>query len=265
MNNDLFKFIKNKQFNELFEFIKNNKEIDLDIYDENYNYFIQYLVLYNEYDMIKYILENQNIRLDILDTDGRSLLYSPIKYNYYPLLELLIKYDKNNIGMSLLDVRDNSGYTGIHYSIIYDNLKALLLLYNNNNYYNSKNISIDIYELCFHYKRTNVLLYLLENEIKKNNNIDNFVNSKGESILRIALNNDNNKVFQYIINNNDFLKQLINIKEHEYGLTVLHLIIGLDYYDIFVKLVENSNINNININYNATNINGDTALHLFLE
>ncbi len=301
MNNDLFKFIKNKQFNELFEFIKNNKEIDLDIYDENYNYFIQYLVLYNEYDIIKYILENQTIRLDILDTDGRSLLYNPIKYNYYPLLELLIKYDKNNIGMSILDVRDNSGYTGIHYSIIYDNLKALLLLYNyskNNN--NSKNIiSIDIYELCFQYKRTNLLLYLLENEIKKNNNIDNFVNSKGESILRMALNNDNNKVFQYIINNNDFLKQIINIKEHEYGLTVLHLIIGLDYYDIFVKLIDNINNNNVdinladnfgntplhytiidnrlkmaeyllininnNINYNATNINGDTALHLFLE
>jgi ankyrin repeat protein len=292
--NDLFKFIKNKQFNELFEYIKTNTDIDLDVYDENYNYFIQYLVLYNEYDMIKYILEhNYNIRLDILDTDGRSLLYNPIKYNYYPLLEILIKYDKNNIGMSILDVKDNSNYTGLHYAIIYDNLKALLLLYNLNN----KNIDITFYELGFQHKRTNLLLYLLEKELVKHNNIDNFVNSKGESILRIALNSDNNKVFQYILNNVDFLNQIINIKDSEYGLAIIHLIIGLDYYDIFVKLVDNININiNINmnlsdnfgntplhytiidhrfkmaeylinkdINFNATNINGDTALHLFLE
>ncbi len=297
MNNDLFKFIKNKQFNELFEYIKKNKEIDLDVYDENYNYFIQYLFLYNEYDIIKYVLENEKVRLDILDTDGRSLLYNPIKYNYYPLLELLIKYDKNNIGMSILDVKDNSNYTGIHYAIIYDNLKALLLLYSNYNSSNINiNINIDIYELCFQHKRTNLLLYLLENEIKKPNNIDNFVNSKGESILRIALNHTNSKVLQFIINNNDFIKQIINIKDNEYGLAVLHLIIGLDMYDIFVKLVENKNHNDIdlniadnfgntplhytiidsrlkmtehlitnNINFNATNINGDTALHLFLE
>ena len=80
---NLFKFIKNKEFTELFEYLKKTKDIDLDVYDENYNYFIQYLVLYNEYEIIKYILENKFIRLDVLDTDGRSILYNPIKYNYY--------------------------------------------------------------------------------------------------------------------------------------------------------------------------------------
>jgi len=296
MNNDislnLFKLIKDKKFNELFEYIKKNNQIDLDIYDENYNYFIQYLVLYNEYDLIKYILENMNIRLDILDSDGRSILYNPIKYNYYPLLEILIEYDKKNIGVNILDIKDNSNYTAIHYAIMYDNLKALLLLYKHQN--KEYNISIDIYELCFEYKRTNLLLYLLEHEISKKNDIDNFINDKGESILRIAINNNNSKVIQYIINNSEFLNQIINIKDHEYGLTVLHLIIGLDYYDIFIKILENKNIelnlsdnfgntplhytiidnrlqmteyliNINNINYNATNINGDTALHLFLE
>lgn len=294
MNNDkLFKFIKDKKFDELFEYIKQNNDIDLDIYDENYNYFIQYLVLYNEYDLIKYILENENmnIRLDILDSDGRSILYNPIKYNYFPLLEILIEYDKKKIGIDILDIKDKSNYNAIHYAIIYDNLKALLLLYKYQ--YKETNITIDIYELCFEYNRTNILLYLLENEIIKKNDIDNFVNSNGESILRIAINNNNTKVIQYIINNSDFLQQIINIKEHEYGLTVLHLCIGLDYYDVFIKILENKNIDvnladnfgntplhytiidkrlkmtehlmNYKINYNATNINGDTALHLFLE
>ena len=286
---DLFKFIKSKKFEDLFDYIKKNKDIDLDIYDENYNYLIQYLVMYNEYDIIKYILENKNdrfnIRLDILDIDGRSILYHPIKYNYYSLLEILINNDFNNIGMSILDVRDKNGYNAIYYTIIYNNLKALLLLYKNN-------IDMNIYELCFQYKRTNFLLFLLENEISKNP-IDNFINKKGESILQLAINHDNMKVVQFIINNENFLKEIVNNKEYEYGLTVLHQTIVLDYYDIVIKLIENGAdinlgdylgntplhytiidkrfkileylINKDNLNYNATNISGNTALHLFLE
>ena len=80
----IFNYIKNKKFNDLFEFIKKNKDIDLDLYDENYNYVIQYLVMFNEIEIINYILNyNYNIRLDVLDNDGRNLLFMPIKYNYY--------------------------------------------------------------------------------------------------------------------------------------------------------------------------------------
>ena len=170
----IFNYIKNKKFNDLLEFIKKNKDIDLDVYDENYNYVIQYLVMFNEIEIIKYILNNTqsdnytqsvNIRLDVLDNDGRNLLYMPIKYNYYDLLKLLLDNDKKNIGVNLLDVRDNFGYTGIHYCVIYDNIKALLLIYNNKN--TSINIHMDIYDLCFQHKRTNLLLFLLESEINK--------------------------------------------------------------------------------------------------
>jgi ankyrin repeat protein len=293
---NLFKFIKNKKFNELFEYIKNNKDIDLDVYDENYNYLIQYLVMYNEFDIIEFILKNKNhrfnIRLDILDNDGRTLLYNPIKYNYYNLLKLLIDNDKINIGMSILDVRDKNGHTAIHYTIIYDNLKALLLIYDT-----STIINMDIYDLCFQHKRTNLLLFLLESEINKKSNTSTsssiFINQKGESILQCAINYDDMKVIQYIINNTSFLKLIVNNKENEYGLTALHQVIVLDYYNIAIKLIENGSDINMgdylgntplhytiidkrfqiaeyltnlnNLNYNATNVSGNTALHLFLE
>ena len=129
----IFNYIKNKKFNDFFLFIKKNTDIDLDIYDENYNYVIQYLVMFNEIEIINYIMQsnnNYNIRLDVLDNDGRNLLFMPIKYNYYELLKILLENDKKNVGVNLLDVKDNFGYTGFHYCIIYDNIKALHLIKN---------------------------------------------------------------------------------------------------------------------------------------
>jgi ankyrin repeat protein len=289
---NIFDLIKNKKFDILLEYIKKNDDIDLDIYDENYNYFIQYLVIFNAIDILKFILQNRTIRLDILDTDGRNLLYMPIKYNYYELLKILIEYDKKNIGMSILDVKDNNNNIGLHYCIIYDNLKAFLLLYNNTN---NNNYNYNLFNVCLQYKRTNILLFLLENEIKYNNN-NNIINNIGESILQSAINYDDMKVVKFIINNTQFLKKIINNKENEYGLTALHQCIVLNYNEIVIKLIENgADINsadylgntplhysiieknyeiteylllkmeNKELFYSETNMNGNTALHLFLE
>lgn len=286
----IFNYIKNKKFDDFFEFIKKNKDIDLDVYDGNYNYVIQYLVMFNEIEIIKYILNNPeganyNIRLDVLDNDGRNLLFMPIKYNYNDLLKLLLDNDKKNIGVNLLDVRDNFGYTGIHYCVIYDNIKALHLLINDN-------ITHDIYTLCLQHKRTNIFLFLFENEIKKPFNINNFINNNGESILQSAISYDDMKVARYIINNTHFVKHIINNQEKEYGLTVLHQCIVLKYNDIIIKLMEgNIDINlgdylgntplhysiieknyqitelllSKNVFYSVTNMNGNTPLHIILE
>jgi ankyrin repeat protein len=294
---NIFDLIKNKKFDILLEYIKKNENIDLDIYDENYNYIIQYLVMYNEIDILKFILQHRTIRLDILDTDGRNLLYMPIKYNYYELLKILIEYDKKNIGMSILDVRDNNNHTGLHYCIIYDNLKAFLLLYNIQSINNINNNDNNIYNLCLQYKRTNILLFLLENEIKNNTNINNIINNNGESILQSAINYDDMKIIKFIINNTLFLKKIINNKENEYGLTALHQCIVLNYNEIVIKLIENgADINSADylgntplhysiieknyeiteylllkmdpkntLFYSETNMTGNTALHLFLE
>ncbi len=289
MNNEiLFNFIKNKQFDELQNYISKNKDIDLDIYDENYNYFIQYIVMFNLYDILKLIFDKKiSIRLDILDNDGRNILFMPIKYNYYDIFKLLIDNDKNNIGMNLLDVKDNFGYTGLHYAIKYNNLKALLLLYNKE----AITINADIYKLCLEYKRTPFLLYLLENEIKKQNY--NFINNEGVSILQMSINFEDMKAINYIINNVNLLKQIVNNKENEYGLTALHQCIVLNYNDIVKKLIENDADINLgdylgntplhysiieknyeitellltknNLLYSQTNMNGNTPLHILLE
>ena len=286
--NVIFNYIKNKKFNDLFEFIKNNKDIDLDIYDENYNYVIQYLVMFNEIEIIEYILTQSinNIRLDVLDNDGRNLLFMPIKYNYYDLLKLLLDNDKKTIGINLLDVKDNFNYTGTHYCIIYDNIKALHLMKNI--------ITPDIYTLCLKYKRTNILLFLLETEIKKPFNINNFINDNSESVLQSAINYDDMKAVRFIINNTNFVREIINNQEKEYGLTALHQCIVLNHNDIISKLIDN--ITNMDINladylgntplhysiieknyqitellmkhnlfYSETNMNGNTALHIFLD
>ncbi len=289
MNNEnIFNYIKNKKFDELYNYIKNqDSDFDLDIYDENYNYFIQYIVMFNAIDILKLIFDKKiSIRLDVLDNDGRNILYMPIKYNYYEILKLLIDYDKKNIGMNLLDVKDNFGYSGFHYCIIYNNLKALLLIYNLGTI-----IDADIYKLCLEHKRSQLLLFLLENEIKKNNH--NFINNNGESILQISINYEDIKVINYIINNTYLLKIIINNKENEYGLTALHQCIVLNYNSIVKKLIYNGAdinqgdylgntplhyaiieknyeiaellITRTDLLYSTTNMNGNTALHLLLE
>ncbi len=287
MNIDLFIFIKNKKFDKLLEFIKKNEDIDLDCHDENYNYFIQYIIMYNNIDILKYVLENRTLRLDIIDSDGRNLLYNPIKFNYHEILNLLLEYDKKNIGMSILDVRDNMGYTGIHYTIIFNNIIAFHLLYNI-----IKNID-NIYNICLQYKRSDILLFILENEMKKKHSINHFLNKTGESIFQSAINYDDKKVIYFILNHKDLIKQLVNNKEHEYGLTALHQSIVLNSInDIGIRLIENgADINmsdylgntplhyciieknyefaeyltNMDVLYSVTNLNGNTPLHLLLE
>lgn len=251
---DLLNLIKNKKFDELFEYIKKNIDIiDLDIYDESYNYFIQYVIIYNLVDILKFILNNGTIRLDILDVDGRNLLYIPIKYNYIDILKLLIEFDKKNIGMSLLDVRDNNGYNGLHYCIIFNNITALNLLYNITDTFD--NNGNNIYSICLQYKRSDILIHILDTELKKNNSIYNFINSNGESILQSAINNDEMKVVSYIVNNKPFIQKIINNKENEYGLTALHQCIILGHNDIVIKLIENG------ANINMSDFLGNTPLH----
>ncbi len=282
----IFELLKKKKFDELYKYIKENESLDLDVYDESFNYFIQYLVMYNNYEIIEYILKHRTLRLDILDSDGRSLLYNTIKFNYIDLLKLFIENDKNNIGISIYDVRDKNGHTGIHYSIIFNNINAFNILYGL-----SEINEIDIYDFCIEYN-SNLFIHILDSEIKRNHDIKHFINSKGESVLQIALNYEINNIINYIINHKHFLKQIINNASNEFGLTALHQAIIIN--NSAIKLInEGADVNksdymgntplhyciiekrfdvlkellyeNFSLNYNETNLNGNTALHLLIE
>jgi ankyrin repeat protein len=283
----IFDFIIKKDFNGLKKYIDSHDDIDIDVYDSHHNYFIQYLVIYNLVDIIKVILANRTIRLDIVDTDGRNILYIPIKFNYIELLELLIKSDAVNIGISIVDMADNLGYTCIHYAIIFNNFPIFKMLY--------KNHSNNLYTMCLQYKRTDMFLYLLENELKKN--VNNYTDN-GESILQSALIYDNNDILDYIIGNKKLVNSIVNNQEKEYGLTALHQCVVLNKNKYGLKLIENGGDINISdylgntpLHYacieknfefmsgflqeysiekyesslTISNLNGDTVLHLYLD
>ena len=278
---NIFKLIKSKKFNEVKNIIEKNKEINLNIYDEQNNYLIHYIILNNELNLLKLVLK-KNVRIDILDMDGRSILYIPIKYNYIEILELLLKSDNNRIGISLLDLKDNIGYTALHYCILFNNFECLKLLLNANadpliNDNNEENI----YQLAIKEKNNEILLYLI-NKIKLD-----FTSNKNESILQLSI--SNLEVF------NILLDKEINLdnQENEYGLAVLHQIILLNNIELTQKIInKNANINlqdfygntplmyaindnlikiieifikNNSLNYNLINLKGDTYLHMIFK
>lgn len=289
----IFDYFTENNFNDFFEFIKNN-DINLNIYDTNNVYIIQYLVNYNQYEIIKYIFENKSIRIDIFDNDGRSLLYNPIKYNLMNLFELIIDYNKKNIGVNLIDIRDNLGFTALHYCVIFNNFSIFRKLYNYNaDIYIYDNDMNNIFDICFKYNRNDFILYLIDNENKKNNY--KFTNIRNESVFYSALTVDNNIITDYLIKNEKYIKNIMNLQENEFGLTILHQMVitnnnkyidklfeyNINYnipdaygnYSYHYAIMEKNiifldklfNLPNYTINYNNTNVNGETILHLLLQ
>jgi len=123
----IIELIKNKNIKELKNEITSDTNINLNIKDENYNYFIYYVLLYNLEDVLDLALK-RNIRLDILDSDGKNILYVPIKFSYNNILKKLLIYDSNKIGINISDIKDKLGLLPLHYSIIFNNYEAFKLL-----------------------------------------------------------------------------------------------------------------------------------------
>jgi ankyrin repeat protein len=283
MEKELFKLIKNKDFTKIKKILLSKKKLNLNIKDVNNNYLINYLINYNEFNLIKIILEKHDVRSDILDTDGRNILYNPIKYNNLKLFNIIIKNDNNNIGISIIDKKDKLGNNSLQYCCILNNLEMFKILLNKGaDPLILNNDNKNTYEICVDYNRNDILLYLLKNT--RNFNIKNI---KLENLIQIVLHNNNSKIIDYILSQN------ININSQDNdGFTALHIATILKNNIVIEKLIDNgANINiqdltgntayhiaiienniklinyfnNLDFNYNSTNITGDTILHLFLE
>ena len=72
MSKNIFKLLKENKFDELERYILSNKDLDLDIKDPNYNYFINYVINLNKIKFIKLAIK-RNSSLDILDGDGKNI------------------------------------------------------------------------------------------------------------------------------------------------------------------------------------------------
>jgi len=300
----IFNLIKIKDFKKLETIIKNDDKINLNIYDNNDNYLIYHIIINNQINILKLLLERK-CRIDILDFDKRSILYIPIKFNFIEIFNLLLEYNKNIIGISILDIRDNFGLTALHYCVILNNFNFFKLLIDANaNPLIHDNSEYNTFHFALKYKRKKIFNYLLE----KFDNFD-FVTNNNESLIQYALinldiiENKTDNIGDKIDNigdktNNLVIKLLdknINLEnqEKELGLTILHQSIINNYIDLTKKLISlnvNTNIqdyygntplmyaiteklidhiNIINkielINYNLTNIYGEIALHLILK
>ncbi len=285
-NEEIFNLIKKQEFNKIYELIDNEEIKLLNIKDTSNIYFIYYIILYNQIKILKLIYDKKyNIRLDFLDIDGRSILYNCIKLNYIEILNLLILYNKNNIGMSIINIKDKLGYTPLHFCIFYNNFEAFkILLQNGGNPYLEANDNTNIFVNCLIYKKNNMLDYLIDNKY----NID-FISHNNETLLQIALKLNNNyyidKLLEYNIN--------LNNQENNFGLSIFHQSIINDKYELFERLLnKNININlsdrlgctglhyifiynklnflellvnNNDLNFNIGNVNGDLPIHILLQ
>jgi ankyrin repeat protein len=290
---EVFEIIKSKNFVELKKYIE-SEDINYDIFDENNNYLIHYVINFNLPKILALLLK-KNIRLDVLDIDGRTILYNCIKFNYIDCLIILLNNDKNQIGISIINIKDNIGNICLHYAILFNNIDIVEILLNYNaNPFIRNNEDLNCLELALREKNNDIFIKILN----KQSNI-NFVNKKNENILQFALNLDfiNLECIHYILEKNYSLKNNIDLdnKENENGLSALHSIVIYNNLDLLHSLIDNNaNINNTDfygnnilmysiildknniildlinkyhrkINFNLTNINGDTALHLLLK
>lgn len=283
-NKILFEYIKNHEWTKFIDLLKKKENIDINIRDSNYNYLIQYVVMFNKKDVATFLI-NKGCKLDIIDTDGRSILFNPIKYNYIDILKLLLHFNNSIIGISLIDIRDNYGLTALYYSILFNNIKAFDILIENGSKLTIKDKKTnDAIHLAVKYQRIELLKKILKLDINVNS-----INTNGETALHVACNYNYTNIaillidsgsdiniqdykqkatpllYTIIQNNFDLIELLIlkkadiNLQDY-YGNTALHLAIIEKTKRSISILLENSDIN-----YNLVNLDGNTALHIALE
>jgi len=247
MNNTiLFKLVNDNKYNELKEYFKQKDSYDLNIRDDQGNFLLTYAIVRNNYDIIKLLLDN-GCKTDIFDQDGKSILYIPIKYGYDKIIQLLLSYEKHNIGISIVDLKDHSNNIPIHYAIHYKNINVVKLLLdmesNTNTIDNNGNNSLHLAI----YTRDEKIVELV---LKTNINI-NARTTTGESALHIACNFKLNNIIQLLVKHGID----VNIRDYENEITALFYCVNLNNVNMTKYLIENT------ADINIQDYIGNTILH----
>jgi ankyrin repeat protein len=258
--------------------------------------------MFNQLDIIVLLL-GKNIRLDIKDEQNRSILYSVIKFSYVPILKILLEKDKEIIGKSILEIRDNEENIPLFYAIKFLNKEAINIISNyQNNFYSKNSDGENALHLAVKTNDLEIFKLILgkitDINIKKNN---------GETCLHLAIKHRTYDIIKYILSEyvNKPNKNInLNLTESKYNFSPLHYIfLSLDFQLILIfsnyfsffnpniqdksgniflhyfinNIIQNSNsykkedlmnlidlIKKLTINYNLYNIDGNTPCHILL-
>jgi len=253
----LFDFLKNDNYDKFetaIDYILDNKltidDIDLNSKDDNNIYLINYLVIANNYKILEKLFQIENIKIDILDNENRSILNVPIKYNYKKLFDLLLKYNKNIIGISICDIKDQFNNIALHYAIKNKNIYFIdeLLKYGSNIMISDKN-GFNALHMAIYSRNCDIV-----NLILKYSQIPIIINSKtnsGETPLHFAVNLQEIKIVKLLLKNGAD----INSHDYEHEYNILHYAINLSSRELVKICLE------YNIDINHQDIYGNTALH----
>jgi ankyrin repeat protein len=271
----LFDLIKSHKFDEFIDYIEkvNTEELDVNIRDDQNNYLIQFAIIMNNPIIVQKLILFGS-KLDFTDTDGLSILYYPIRYDYPDIFNILLEENKNNVGVSLIDLRDNYGMVPLHYAIRYRNLHALTKLLANNadpNYKNKEQYNaLHLAVIKRDVEMVTILVKYIKNINAKTNGGDTALhqacNFQLYEIAKILLDNnadpnmlefehDFTPIFYTVaLNNIEMTRLLIKYKANpnhqDYqGNTVIHYCIIYKYYHLFSVFIESYSIKNNSKSY----------------
>lgn len=289
---EMFKLLKNNKYTEFITYVdkieKDDITFDINIKDIQNNYFLTYAISLNQPDIVKKLID-KGANIDIVDKYNKSVICTAIKYSYIEIVKILLDANKNNIGISIIDIKDKNLRIPLHYAISLENLECvkLLLEYGSNpnivtkDGYNSLHLAVKSrsFEMC-----ELIIQYIAD------------INGKcetGETAIHIACNLQlinivvlliNNKIninvtdhsheitplhYSVLLNNSNLIAILLkhganpNIQDI-YGNTPLHYSIIENNFEIFMLLTNSIVTKNI-INMNMWNIDGEIPLHLVLK
>jgi ankyrin repeat protein len=247
---NLFDYIKNHKYDKfkeiLLEIDPNDIFFDINARDDQNNYLLTYAVNLNLPDIIMLLIERGS-RIDITDKHDRSILLIPITFSYLETLEILLKANKQNIGVSIIDIKDRNMKIPLHYAIELKNFRAieLLLLYGS-----SPNVTDENGQNSLHMAVKTRSVIICELIIKYIADINAKYNT-GETALHIACNLQLVQIARMLILNNIN----INIQDFFHEVTALHYSTLLNNKELIAMLLKH------NADPNIQDIYGNTCLH----
>ena len=258
LNNNIkkiFEYVKYYKWIKLKKIIKDiylkNNDLDLNIKDDNNIYLLEYLILFNKYDILEIIIKN--IKIDIIDENFRTILYNIVKYSYIECLDIILIENENNIGNNILEMYDDDGNNGLFYSIKFNNLLIFeKIIIKTKNIYSKNNAGFNSLHFCVKYGNYNIFKVLLN--YFKNINV---TTNDGETCFHIAIMSNKLDVINILLKNNiDF-----NIPENKYNQTPLHYI----SFEYKIKICELILPYIDNIDGNVQDKSGNIFMHYFLN